>query len=147
MTKERGGGGWSKGYYAKKLYFLQWNGLKDESGDSEMAKVDNNEVDFDIVHEQSHDEKTHEIINIVTEANTKTLTGCNYSRQLMEHENKIKSLKEVLILPLYSKILINDKPCNFFRNFGKLELFHNFHGVIAPLGRRRFRPVFQTQTK
>ena len=42
-----------------------------------MAKVDNNEVDFDIVHEQSHDEKTHEIINIVTEANTKTLTGCN----------------------------------------------------------------------
>ena len=50
-------------------------------------------------------------------------------------------------LPLYSKILINDKSCNFFTNFDKLELLHKFNDIIAPLVRRRFRPVSQTQTK
>ena len=50
-------------------------------------------------------------------------------------------------LPLSSKVLTNDKSCNFFTNFVKLELFHKFHDIIAPLVRRRFRPVSQTQTK
>ena len=101
------GGG---GVLCKKVLLSPMECLEDESGDSEMAKVDNNEVDFDVVYEQSHNEKTHEKINIVKQANTKTITGCNCSRQLMEHENKIKSLKEVFILLLYSKILANDKP-------------------------------------
>ena len=122
--------------------------LEDETGDSEMPKVVNNEVYFDIVDEQSfdqtYDDKTNEKVNIVTEANTKT-TGCNCSRQLLEYENKIKSSEEQLNLPLYSKILTNDKSCNFFTNFDKLELFHKFHDIIATLVRRRFRPVSQTQ--
>ena len=109
MTKERGGGR-GGGVLCKKVLLSPMECLEDESGDSEMAKVDNNEVDFDVVYEQSHNEKTHEKINIVKQANTKTITGCNCSRQLMEHENKIKSLKEVFILLLYSKILANDKP-------------------------------------
>ena len=50
-------------------------------------------------------------------------------------------------LPLHSKILTNDKSCNFFTNFDKLELFHKFHDIIAPLVRRRFRLVSETQTK
>ena len=135
--------------------------LEDETGDSEMPKVVNNEVYFDIVDEQSfdqtYDDKTNEKVNIVTEANTKT-TGCNCSRQLLEYGNKNgnkslqeqykygnKSLQEQLNLPLYSKILANDKSCNFFTNFDKLELFHKFHDIIATLVRRRFRPVSQTQ--
>ena len=122
--------------------------LEDETGDSEMPKVVNNEVYFDIVDEQSfdqtYDDKTNEKVNIVTEANTKT-TGCICSRQLLEYENKIKSSEEQLNLPLYSKILTNDKSCNFFTNFDKLELFHKFHDIIATLVRRRFRPVSQTQ--
>ena len=67
-----------------------------------MPKVDNGEVYFDIVDEQSldqtHDDKTDEKVNIVTEANTKTLTGCNCSRQLLEYENKTKSLEEFTII-------------------------------------------------
>ena len=122
--------------------------LEDETGNSEMPKVVNNEVYFDIVDEQSfdqtYDDKTNEKVNIVTEANTKT-TGCTCSRQLLEYENKIKSSEEQLNLPLYSKILTNDKSCNFFTNFDKLELFHKFHDIIATLVRRRFRPVSQTQ--
>ena len=124
--------------------------LEDETGDSEIPKVVNNEVYFDIVDEQSfdqiHEDKTDEKVNIVTEANTKT-TGCNCCRQLLEYENKIKSSEEQLNLPLYSKILTNDKSYNFFTNFDKLELFHKFHDIIAPLVRKRFRPVSQTQNK
>ena len=65
----------------------------------------------------------------------------------MECENKIKSLEDQLNLPLHSKILTNDKSCNFFTNFDKLELFQKFHNIIAPLVRRRFRLVSETQTK
>ena len=125
--------------------------LEDETRDSDMPKVGNNDAYFDIVDEQSfdqtHDDKTDEKVNIVTEANTKILIGWNCSRQLLEYENKIKSSEEQLNLPLYSKILTNDKSCNFFTNFDKLELFHKFHDIIAPLVRRRFRPISQTQTK
>ena len=136
--------------------------LEDETGDSEMPKFNHNEVFFDIVDEQSLDQtrwQTDEKVNIAKEANTKT-TGCNCSRQLLEYGNKNgnkslqeqykygnKSLQEQLNLPLYSKILANDKSCNFFTNFDKLELFHKFHDIIAPLVRRRFRPISQTQTK
>ena len=67
--------------------------LQNEIRDSEMPKVDNNQVYFDIVDEQSfgqtHHNKTDEKVNIVTEANTKTLTGYNCSRQLLKYENKI----------------------------------------------------------
>ena len=116
--------------------------LEDETGDSEVPKVDNNEVYFDIVDKQSFDQtcddKTDEKVNAVAEANTKTLTGCNCSRQLLEYENKIKSLEDQLNLPLHSKILTNDKSCNFFTNFDKLELFQKFHDIIAPLVRRTF---------
>ena len=66
---------------------------------------------------------------------------------MLEYENKIKSLENQLNLPLHSKILTNDKSCNFFTNFDKLELFQRFHDIIAPLVRRRFRPVSETQTK
>ena len=101
-----------------------------------MPKVDNNEVYFDIVDKQSfdetHDDKTNEKVNIVTEANTKT-AGCNCSRQLLKYESKIKSLEEQLNLPSYSKILTNDKSCNFFTNFDKLELFHNSMTLWLPL--------------
>ena len=122
--------------------------LEDETRDSEMPKVGNNDAYFDIVDEQSfdqtHDDKTDEKVNIVTEANTKILTGCNCSRQLLEYENKIKSSEEQLNLPLYSKILTYDKSCNFFTNFGKWDLFRKFHDIIAPLVRRGFRPVSPT---
>ena len=36
------------------------------------------------------------------------VTGCNYSRQLLEYENKIKSLEDQLNLPLHLKVLTND---------------------------------------
>ena len=125
--------------------------LEDETRDSEMPKVGNNDVYFDMVDEQSfdqtHDDKTDEKVNIVTEANTKILTGCNCSRQLLEYENKIKSSEEQLNLPLYSKILTYDKSCNFFTNFSKWNLFRKCHDIIAPLVRRGFRPVSPTQTK
>ena len=124
--------------------------LEDETGDSEMPKFNHNEVYFDIVDEQSldqtHDDKTDEKVNIVKEANTKR-TGCNCSRQLLEYGNKNKSLQEQLNLPLYSKILANDKSCNFFPNFDKLEFFHKFLDIIAPLVRRRLRPISQTQAE
>ena len=85
----------------KKSYFPQWNTLRMKL----ETLVDNNEVYFDIVAEQSfdqtHDDKTDEKVNIVTEANTETLTSCNCSRQLLEYENKIESLEEQLNLPLY----------------------------------------------
>ena len=116
-----------------------------------MPKVDNGEVYFDMVDEQSfdqtHDDKTDEKVNIVTEANTKILTGCNCSRQLLEYENQIKSSEEQLNLPLYSKILTYDKSCNFFTNFDKWELFRKFHDIIALLVRRGFRPISRTQIK
>ena len=140
LTKERG-------TLCKKSYFLQWNTLRMKL----ETLVDNNEVYFDIVAEQSfdktHDDKTDEKVNNVTEANTETLTSCNCSRELLEYENKIKSLEEQLNLPLYSKILASNKLCNFFTNFDKLELFHKFHDIVAPLVRRRFQPVSQPQTK
>ena len=69
-----------------------------------MPKVDNNEVFFHIVGErsfdQTHNGKSDEKVNIVTEANTKT-TGCNCSRQLLKYENTTKSLEEQLNLQLY----------------------------------------------
>ena len=125
--------------------------LEDETRDSEMPKVGNNDAYFDIVDEQSfdqtHDDKTDEKVNIVTEANTKILTGCNCSRQLLEYENQIKSSEEQLNLPLYSKILTYDKSCNFFTNFDEWELFRKFHDIIALLVRRGFRPISRTQIK
>ena len=61
--------------------------LEDETGDSEIPKVDNSEVYFNIVDEQSFDQtwddKTDEKVNVVAEANTKTLAVCNCSRQLL----------------------------------------------------------------
>ena len=139
-----------KGDFMQKELLSPVECLEDETGNSEMPKVDNNEVYFDIVDKQSfeetHDEKTDEKVNIVTEANTKT-AGCNCSRQLLKYESKIKSLEEQLNLPSYSKILTNDKSCNYFTNFEKFELLHKFHDVVAPLVRRRSQPVSQTQTK
>ena len=60
------------------------------------------------VFDQTYDDKTDEKVNVVTEANTKTLTGCNCTRQLLEYEKKIKSLENQLNLSLHSKILTND---------------------------------------
>ena len=125
--------------------------LVDEIRGTEIPKVNDNEVNFEVVDEQSFDQisddKTDKKVNVVTEGNTITVTGCNCSRQLLEYENKIKSLEDQLNLPLHSKILTNDKSCSFFTNFGKLELFRKFHDIISPLVRRRFRPVSETQTK
>ena len=126
-----------KGDFMQKELLSPVECLEDETGDCEMPKVDNNEVYFDIVDKQSfdetHDDKTNEKVNIVTEANTKT-AGCNCSRQLLKYESKIKSLEEQLNLPSYSKILTNDKSCNFFfTNFDKLELFHNSMTLWLPL--------------
>ena len=125
--------------------------LVDEIRGSDIPKVNDNEVNFEVVDEQSFDQisndKTDKKVNVVTEGNTITVTGCNCSRQLLEYENKIKSLEDQLNLPLHSKILTNDKSCSFFTNFGKLELFRKFHDIISPLVRRRIRPVSETQTK
>ena len=96
---------------------------------------------------QTHDDKTDEKVNVVTEANTKTLTGFNCSRQMLEYENRIKGLEEQLNLPLYSKILTTDKSCKSFAKFDNLELFHKFHDIIVPLVRRSIRLFYQTQTK
>ena len=122
--------------------------LVDETRGSEIPKADDNEVNFEVVDEQSFDQisdgKTDKKVNVVTEANIITVTGCNCSRQLLEYENKIKSSEDQLNLPLHSKILTNDKSCSFFTKFDKLELFHKCHDIISPLVRRRFRPVSET---
>ena len=143
--------GQEKGDIMKKELTSPVEPLVDETRGSEISKVDDNEVNFEVVDEQSFDQisddKTDKKVNDVTEANIITVTGCKCSRKLLEYENKIKSLEDQLNLPLHSEILTNDKSCSFFTNFDKLELFHKFHDILSPLVRRRFRPVSQTQTK
>ena len=84
-----------KGDFSQKELLSPIERLEDETGDSDMAKVDNNEVFFHIVNEwsldQTHDNKTDEKVNIVT--------GCKCSRLLLKYENTIKSLEEKLNLP------------------------------------------------
>ena len=143
--------GQEKGDIMKKELASPVEPLVDETRGSEIPKVDDNEVNFEVVDEQSFDQisddKTDKKVNDVTEANIITVTGCKCSRKLLEYESKIKSLEDQLNLPLHSKILTNDKSCSFFTNFDKLELFHKFHDILSPLVRRRFQPVSQTQTK
>ena len=43
--------------------------------------------------DQTYDDKTDEKVNVVTEANTKTLTGCHCSRELLEYEKKSRVWK------------------------------------------------------
>ena len=71
-----------KGDFIQKELLSPVERPEDETRDSEMAKVDNNEVFFHIVDErsfdQTHDDKTDERVNIVT--------GCNCSRELLKLE-------------------------------------------------------------
>ena len=136
--------GQEKGDIMKKELTSPVEPLVDETRGSEISKIDDNEVNFEVVDEQSFeqisDDKTDKKVNDVTEANIITVTGCKCSRKLLEYENKIKSLEDQLNLRLHSKILTNDKSYSFFTNF---ELFHKFHDILSPLV-RRFRPVSQT---
>ena len=73
--------------------------LVDETKGSEIPKVDDNEVYFEEMDEQSFDQKSDtkidKKVNVGTKANILTATGRNCSRQLLEHENKIKFLRSV----------------------------------------------------